>query len=74
MTLKNTSYTLNMYEYTDGSKIDDKTGAGIIVYKDNEFIYRQSYSLPDRASIFQAELEAIRLAAAFFNRNKQLPS
>ena len=36
----------------------------------NEIIYRQSYSLPSRASIFQAELEAIRQAASFFNRNK----
>ena len=56
--------------YTDGSKIDNKTGAGIVIYKKNEIIYRQSYSLPDKASIFQAELEAIRQAAAFFNRNK----
>ena len=56
--------------YTDGSKIDNKTGAGIIIYKKNEIIYRQSYSLPNKASIFQAELEAIRQAAAFFNRNK----
>ena len=56
--------------YTDGSKIDNKTGAGIVIYKKNEIIYRQSYSLPDRASIFQAELEAIRQAAAFFNKNK----
>ena len=56
--------------YTDGSKIEDKTGAGIIIFKQNEIIYRQSYSLPGRASIFQAELEAIRQAAIFFNRNK----
>ena len=56
--------------YTDGSKINDKTGAGIIIYKQNEIIYRQSYSLPGSASIFQAELEAIRQAAAFFNRHK----
>ena len=56
--------------YTDGSKIDNKTGAGIIIYKKNDIIYRQSYSLPSRASIFQAELEAIRQAASFFNRNK----
>ena len=56
--------------YTDGSKIDDQTGAGIIIYKHREIIYKQSYSLPASASIFQAELEAIRQAAAFFNRNK----
>ena len=57
--------------YTDGSKIDDKTGAGVIVYKHNEIIYKQSYSLPPKASIFQAEVEAIRQAAAFFNHNKK---
>ena len=56
--------------YTDGSKIDGRTGAGIIIYKKNEIIYRQSYSLPNKASIFQAELEAIRQAAMFFNNNK----
>ena len=49
--------------YTDGSKIDNHVGAGVIIYKKNEIIYRQSYSLPDKASIFQAELEAIRQAA-----------
>ena len=57
--------------YTDGSKIDNQTGAGVIIYKKNEIIYRQSYSLPDKASIFQAELEAIRQAPSFFNKNKR---
>ena len=56
--------------HTDGSKIEGKTGAGVIICKLNEIIYRQSYSLPSNASIFQAELEAIRQAAAFFYRNK----
>ena len=56
--------------YTDGSKIDNKTGAGIIIYNKKKLIYKQSYSLPSEASIFQAELEAIRQAASFFNRNK----
>ena len=56
--------------YTDGSKIEGQTGAGVIIYKHNEIIYRQSYSLPSKASIFQAELEAIQQATSFFNRNK----
>ena len=43
--------------YTDKSKIDDRTGAGIIIYKQKEIIYKQSYSLPKEASIFQAELD-----------------
>ena len=42
--------------YTDGSKIDGKAGAGVIIYKLNKIIYRQSYSLPSNASIFQAVL------------------
>ena len=37
--------------YTDGSKIEGKTGAGIMIYKGKDIIYRQSYSLPNRASI-----------------------
>ena len=57
------------YTYTDGSKINGKTGAGVKIFILNKIIYRQSYSLPSNASIFQAELEAIRQAAAFFNRN-----
>ena len=57
--------------YTDGSKIEGKIGAGLIIYQHKEIIYRQSYALPKEASIFQAELEAIRQAAIFFNRNKQ---
>ena len=48
--------------YTDGSKIDGKAGAVAIIYKLNKIIDRQSYSLPSNASIFQAELEAIRQA------------
>ena len=56
--------------YTNGSKIDGKTGACVIIFKLNEIIYRQSYSLPSNASIFQADLEAISQAAAFFNWNK----
>lgn len=56
--------------YTDGSKMDGKTGAGVIIYKENEAIRKQSYSLPGKASFFQAELEAVRQAASFFNKNQ----
>ena len=58
--------------YTDGSKIDGKIGAGLIIYKYKKKKYRQSYSLPGNASIFQAELEAIRQAASFFNKKNSL--
>ena len=64
--IKHSEYTA----YTDGSKIEGRTGAGVIIYKHKEIIYKQSYSLPTRASIFQAELEAIRQAALFFNKQR----
>ena len=46
------------------------TGMIIYKYKYKEIIYKQSYALPESASVFQAELEAIRQAARFFNINK----
>ena len=44
--IKHLEYTA----YTDGSKIEGKTGAGVIIYKHKEIIYKQSYSLPTSAS------------------------
>ena len=38
--------------YTDGSKIDGEAGSGLVIYKHREFIYKQSYNLPDNASVF----------------------
>ena len=32
---------------------------------------KQSYALPESASVIQAELEAMRQAARFFNNRKQ---
>ena len=57
--------------YTDGSKIDGKAGSGLVIFKHHEIIYKQSYNLPDNASVFQAELEAIRQSALFFNKNRR---
>ena len=37
--------------YTDGSKIDGKIGAGIIIYRQKEILYRQSYSLSSKQNL-----------------------
>lgn len=60
----NRPYNVNIVSLTTDTK------EIIIIYKNREMIYKQSYSLPGSASIFQAELEAIRQAASFFNGNK----
>ena len=49
--------------YTDGSRINDQTGLGIAVYKGNREILTESARLPDYATVFQAEVAAIALAA-----------
>ena len=49
--------------YTDGSKIDDHVGAGYVIYKGSTEYDTGSYSLSPQATVFQAELVAILLAA-----------
>jgi len=41
--------------YTDGSKIDDKVGAGAAIYRDQELIKRCKYKLKICCSNNQAE-------------------
>ena len=47
--------------YTDGSKTDAGSGAGLIITTDNNntIIYESSIKLPDYCTVFQAELVAI---------------
>ena len=56
---------------TDGSKIEGKAGSGLVISKHHEIIYKQSYNLPDNASVFPAELEAIRQSALFFKKKQK---
>ena len=49
--------------YTDGSKKNGKVGAGAVLFKSNVMIKELSCRLPDEATVFQAELMAIREAA-----------
>ena len=49
--------------YTDGSKMSDGVGCGAIVFKDRNKIDQLSLKLPGYASVFFAELEAIKQCA-----------
>ena len=53
--VKPSEYTV----YTDGSKTDNGTGAGFVIYKKRERIHTNSFSLPNTATVFQAEIIAI---------------
>ena len=55
LSIKPSEYTV----YTDGSKTENGTGAGIVIYKKRERIHTNSFSLPDSATVFQAEIVAI---------------
>ena len=50
--------------YTDGSKKQDKVGAGIYIIRDAARAAEEKFRLPDTATVFQAEVMAIREAAA----------
>ena len=56
---KHSEYTI----YTDGSKMQDKVGAGYVIYHKREVIYYESLKLNDTATVFQAEVTAIAQAA-----------
>ena len=45
--------------YTDGSKIGGKVGSGFVVYRRKKVIFFQNARIPDKATVFQAELYAI---------------
>ena len=49
--------------FTDGSKMDGRTGAGLAVFKGTKEIDKRCFRLPDHATVFQAEVAAIGKAA-----------
>jgi ribonuclease HI len=49
--------------YTDGSKIQDRSGSGFCVFRDSRKLHTKSFHLPDTATVFQAEIYAIKKAA-----------
>ena len=50
--------------YTDGSKLDGKTGAGLVIYGAKTELTTCKLRLPDGTTVFQAEVAAIAEAAA----------
>ena len=48
--------------FTDGSKVNERVGAGVVIFKDQVLWAEEKYRLPDTATVFQAELYAIRQA------------
>ena len=53
--LRHSEYTI----YTDGSKKDEGTGGGFVIYHYNKPMHTHSFKLLDHATVYQAELEAI---------------
>ena len=55
--------------FTDGSKQNGRVGAGYVVYRDAELFSEGKYRLPDTASVYQAELFAIRQSLTFLTEH-----
>ena len=49
--------------FTDGSRLDGQSGTGFAIYKGKKEIHTEAKRLPDYATVFQAEIMAIRRAA-----------
>ena len=48
--------------FTDGSRTDDGVGAGFAIYHGKQTELRDKVCLPDTATVFQAEIVAIKEA------------
>ena len=49
--------------YTDGSKMNDQTGAGFVIYKGRRETTNEWFRLPNGTTVFQAEIAAVLKAA-----------
>ena len=54
---------VNCNVYTDGSKMDSGVGAGVYISRNKTPIIEAKYKLPDSATVYQAEVLAIKEAA-----------
>ena len=50
--------------YTDGSKTSRGTGSGLCIMNDERVVKTRALKLSNHATVFQAELQAIRLACS----------
>ena len=60
--------------YTDGSKAEEEVGAACIIMKNNKIIASIQRKLPKQATVFTAELIAIKIAITFLRQNKIIKS
>ena len=49
--------------FTDGSKMENKTGSGLVIYRHKQEIANDWFRLPDGCTVFQAEVAAIARAS-----------
>ena len=61
--MDNSQTKLDCNVYTDGSKKDDKVGSGVFISRKGTTIATHSVRLPDFATVYQAEMMAIKQAA-----------
>jgi hypothetical protein len=59
--------------YTDGSRTASGTGSGFVLYHKKEQIETRSFSLHKAATVFQAEVHAIKRACQFLNSSNLQP-
>ena len=58
--------------YTDGSKLDDKVGAGVYIKRPGHTVAAESFRLSDHATVYQAEMMAIKQAALILQKINDL--
>ena len=63
---------VNCNVYTDGSKINGKVGAGVLIIHNDVAVIEDKFRLPDKSTVFQAEIAAIREAAAILGAFRNL--
>ena len=63
--LRHSEFTI----YTDGSKKEEGTGGGFVVYHYNKITQSYSFKMQDHATVYQAELEAIYQACNYMDDN-----
>ncbi|XP_035204469.1 uncharacterized protein LOC118179409 [Stegodyphus dumicola] len=57
--------------YTDGSKMENKVGAAFVAFLNNEEIHREQYRLNDEATVFQAEVLALKRALLWIDQRTE---
>ena len=72
--MENCQEHLNCNVYTDGSKINGKVGAGVFILRDGQSVIEDKFRLPNSSTVYQAELTAIREAAAILGAFRGLTS